>query len=290
MWSHNFNRGTAINRPQMPMTHEEIRRVAPSAFAVQPYHDRSERYVYIPTISVIEGMERAGFLPFKASQSRTRIPGKGEFTKHMIRFRHTSQNLQTVGDSTAEVVLINSHDGTSAYKLMAGLFRLVCSNGLVVSDGYQESISIKHFGNVQDAVIDGSTRIVENAPKLLSAVKAWEALPLNRGEQLALAEAAHSVRFEQDENGKTQTPIRPEQLLQPRRSEDNRQTLWHTFNVIQENATKGGLGARQEWTQERGRGRIIRTREVKGIDQDVKLNRALWALAERMAELKGHAV
>jgi uncharacterized protein DUF932 len=44
----------------------------------------------------------------------------------MLRFRHedVSQSL-AVDDVIPEVVLINSHDGTSAYKLIAGLYRLM---------------------------------------------------------------------------------------------------------------------------------------------------------------------
>jgi len=76
------------------------------------------------------------------------------------------------------------------------------------------------------------------------------------------------------------------QLLAPRRSEDNGNDLWRTFNRIQENALRGGMKARNATDEMGRRGRRVSTREVKGIDQDVKLNRALWQLAERMAELK----
>src|ERR1019366_7313859 len=107
---------------------QQIQRYAPSAFAEQPYHAQSSRYAFIPTISIIDGMRQAGFLPVMASQSRTRIADKQGFTKHMIRFR-SANSLQAgasaiVGDSILEAVLINSHDGTSAYKLMCGVFRL----------------------------------------------------------------------------------------------------------------------------------------------------------------------
>jgi hypothetical protein len=96
---------------------DEIAQRAPSALATRPYDAMSAKYTYVPTLGVIEAMIKAGFQPFSASQSRTRIAGKGDFTKHMIRFRHqdVSQAL-AVGDVIPEVVLINSHDGTSAYR------------------------------------------------------------------------------------------------------------------------------------------------------------------------------
>lgn len=286
MSAHNFSYGSRINRPQVALTLDDVRSLAPSAFAMEPHQSRSERYVYIPTVNVIEGMEKAGFKPFAASQSRTRLADKRDFTKHMIRFRHesTGGNL-VVGDSMLEVVLINSHDGSSAYQLMAGLFRLVCSNGLIVSDGMCESIHIRHQGDIVSSVIDGSTRIVEQAPKQLEAINRWTNLQLTDGEQMAFANAARTVRFG-DAEGKVRTPITAEQLLQPRHYEDGQPDLWHTFNRVQENVTKGGLSARPPRTAENRRPRRVSTRQINGIDQDVKLNKALWTLAERMAEMK----
>jgi hypothetical protein len=95
-----------VNRLQQPLTISDIARLAPSALARKAYSDRSQRYAYIPTLDVIEGMSKAGFLPFAATQSRTRDANKCEHTKHMIRFRHPSaMESLTVGDSLAEIVL-----------------------------------------------------------------------------------------------------------------------------------------------------------------------------------------
>lgn len=284
MNAHNFTVGSSMNRAQFPLTMDAIQQKAPSALATSQHASRSDRYQYIPTFEVIKGMEKAGFLPFAAMQSRCRIADKKDFTKHMIRFRHANAlSGLRVGDSLAEIVLINSHDGTSAYKLMAGLFRLVCSNGLIVADGMVDSITVRHQGNIVDQVIEGSTRIIHNAPKLIDAVDRWTGLQLTTGEQTAFAEAARTIRFA-DAEGKTETPITAEMLLRPRRSDDAKPDLWHTMNRVQENVIKGGLSAMGKDKQ--GHRRRTTTREVRGIDQDVKLNKALWQLAERMAELK----
>lgn len=290
---HNFTRGANINRPQVPLTLDQLRSIVPSAFAIQPHESRSERYVYIPTANVIEGMMKAGFQPFKATQSRSRIEGKTEYTKHMIRFRREDlTRALVVGDTVPEVVLINSHDGTSAYQLSAGFYRLVCSNGLMVSEGMQDAVKIPHKGNIIDAVIDGSERIVTGSGRASVAIEQWNRLQLTAGEQEAFAEAAHTLRF-QESDGTVKTPITAAQLLAPRRHEDageNRRPapdLWRTLNVVQENVIRGGLSARGPRDANGRRGRLVTTREVRGIDQDVRLNRALWQLAERMAELKG---
>ena len=276
------------NRPQTPLTIDEIAQRAPSALAVRPYAEMSTKYAYIPTVQIIEGMMKAGFHPFSATQSRSRIEGKAEFTKHLIRFRHqdAAQSL-VVGDVVPEVVLINSHDGACAFRLIAGLYRLVCSNGLMVSDAEITSIAVRHTGNILQDVVDGSFRLTEDAGKALGTVRNWTQLQLTDGEQHAFAQAAHTLRFA-DAEGKTTTPITADQLLAPRRYADAGNDLWKTFNRVQENVIAGGLSAVQRDAEGR-RVRRVSTRRIAGIDQDAKLNRALWHLAGRMAELKGAA-
>jgi hypothetical protein len=206
-----------INRSQTPLTIEEIAQRAPSALATRPYDAMSAKYTYVPTLGVIEAMIAAGFHPFSAVQSRTRVPGKGDFTKHMLRFRHedASQSL-AVGDVIPEVVLINSHDGTSAYKLIAGLFRLVCSNGMMVSDAEIDAINITHKGDIVGEVIEGSRKLIAQTQNSLGTVQGWTQLQLADGEQHAFAESAHTLRFA-DADGKVTTPITADQLLTPRR-------------------------------------------------------------------------
>lgn len=265
---------------------ERLQKLVPSAFATTPYYKQSSRYAFIPTSSVIDGMRQAGFLPVMASQSSTRIADKKDFTKHMIRFR-AQQSLNAsaiVGDSVLEAVLINSHDGTSRYKLMCGIFRFVCSNGMVVADSLLESINIRHTGNVIDEVIAGSNHILSEAPKVMGRIEAWKQITLAPVEQKLLADGAHALRFPVDEEtGKSTTLITPDMLLTTRRYDDNGQDLWSTFNRIQENTIKG---FRTSVRTETGRRQRATARAVRSIDGDVKLNRALWALAERMAELK----
>jgi hypothetical protein len=276
-------------------TIDSLRSLVPSAFATQPHASRSARYAYIPTSEVIEGLMAQGFAPFKAVQSRSRIEGKTEFTKHMIRFRHADASAIQVGGNIPEVVLINSHDGTSAYKLLSGIFRVICTNGLVICERNMGELNIPHKGNVINQVIEGSFQIIDDARKALSTVDTWSNLRLTAGEQNAFAEAAHSLRFA-DADGKIDTPITASQLLTPRRMADRdadgawsrpASDLYRTLNVVQENAIKGGLSARRPGERN---ARMVTTREVRGIDQDVRLNRALWQLAERMAELKGVTV
>ena len=117
-----FARSTRVMTGREALTEEVMRAAAPSIFAIDKHGSRSARYTYIPTIEVLRGLRREGFEAFYVAQSRSRIEGKTEFTKHMVRLRHADQ--QHARDEAPEVILINSHDGTSSYQMLAGLFRL----------------------------------------------------------------------------------------------------------------------------------------------------------------------
>ena len=86
-----FARNTHVVRSESPLGEEQMRLAAPSIFAPGKHASRSERYTYIPTIEVLRGLRKEGFEPFMVAQSRSRIAGKTEFTKHLIRMRHAGQ-------------------------------------------------------------------------------------------------------------------------------------------------------------------------------------------------------
>lgn len=277
-----MNRRTFQNRP---LSNEELNQIAPSAFAVTPWYAQSSRYAFVPTSQVIDGMRNAGFLPYSATQSLSRIADKKFFTKHLIRFRPENTTLAQVGDTAVEAVLVNSHDGTSQYEVSLGAFRLACLNGMMVAEGFAQIFKVRHTGNIISEVIDATSRIIEAAPQVVEQISRWKTIDLLPSEARILAEEAHSLRFEDG-----QVAPAAEKLLQPRRSSDNATNLWTTFNRIQENVIEGGLRTyTPSTTDENGRyvaPRRNRTRAVTGIAQNTQLNRALWSLAAKMAEIK----
>lgn len=269
-----------------PLTNEEIQHYAPSAFAGQPYEGQSDRYAFIPTSDVIDAMRERGYFPTMASQSRTRIAGKQNFTKHMLRFRQQG-SFSNVGDSAMEMVLINSHDGTSAYKLMLGVFRLVCSNGLVVSESLVQSIRVRHTGNIIEDVVEGTNKLIAQAPIVQDVMNLWKSIQVSQVEALDYAQAALRLRFPEG------LPLDVSKLLRVNRSEDADNNLWSIYNRAQEALVRGGRNLRyttpghiDETTGNYVQPRRGRVREVKGINENVKLNQALWSLTEEAASLK----
>jgi hypothetical protein len=251
---------------------DRLYQVAPSVFAQEPWSEVSEKYQFIPTSSVVERLAQEGFVPVKAFQSRSRIPGKKEFTKHLLRFRQEKYLDAGRDQEVPEIVLVNSHDRSSGFKLDAGVFRVVCTNGLVVSSSNFDKISVRHSGNVLDDVIEGTYRIIEEFPRVIEQIETWKRVMLKPQEQVAFAKAALQL-------SESTIEVRPEQLLVPRRYQDQADDLFTVFNKAQEHLVMGGIrGVSQT-------GRRIRTREVASVDGNVKLNKALWTLADEMAKL-----
>ena len=276
-----FSHNTRVLRGNQPLNEEQMRAAAPSIFAEGKHASRSARYTYIPTIDVLRGLRKEGFEPFMVAQGASRVEGKAAFTKHMIRMRHAGQ-VQTRPEAN-EIILINSHDGASSYQMLAGMFRFVCCNGLVVGK-VVEDVRIPHKGNIQGEVIEGAFRVLDEFASVDEHMAAMKALPLEPPENVAFATAALALRFGErgvsDTGGHLPAPVTAEQLLEARRSEDLDHSLWTTFQRVQENVIRGGQAGRS--TQ----GRRLQTRPVGSIDRGVSLNRALWMLAEEMRKLK----
>lgn len=177
-----------------------------------------------------------------------------------------------VGEAN-EIILVNSHDGSSAYQMLAGVFRFVCANGLICGDEVLD-FRIPHRGNVVDRVIEGAYTILDEFERIDRNREAMKRIELNPPEQTAFAKAALAERFEGE------PPVTPDQVLAVERREDQGSDLWAVFNRTQEHLVRGGLRART------ANNRRTRTRAVTGIDQSVKLNRGLWVLAEEMRKIK----
>ena len=260
-------------RSDSPLSDDQIRRVAPSIFADAPHESRSERYSYIPTAAVLTELRKEGFQPFMVCQTRVRNEGRREHTKHMLRLRHANQiNAREAN----EIILLNSHDGTSSYQLLGGMFRFVCSTGLVCGDTVGD-VRVPHKGDVAGHVIEGAYQVLSGFEHAQESRESMQAITLDAGESEVFARAALALKY--DDPTKP-APVTESQILMPRRFDDRRPDLWSVFNRTQENLTKGGLSGRA------ANGRRQQTRPVQGIDSDIRLNRALWLLADGMRQLK----
>lgn len=266
-----FGRINQIRRDR-PLTHEELMQHVPSIFSETKHESRSERYCYIPTITLLENLKREGFEPFFACQTKVRDLSKREHTKHMLRLRRAGQ---IASQQVPEIILLNSHDGSSSYQMIPGLFRAVCANGLVCGQSFGE-VRVPHKGDVVERVIEGAYEVLGVFDRVEEKREAMQSLLLPPPAQHALANAALTYRF-----GEEHQPVTTTQILTPRRYEDRQDDLWTTYQRIQESLLKGGLPGRN------AKGKRTHTRAVNAIDGDIKLNRALWVMTENMMDLLG---
>ena len=273
----------------------------PSIAALDKHESRSERFGFVPTFKVLEGLENNGYLVTFAQQAKTRIEGKQDFTRHMIRLRHrdylSADMAKLDVGASPEIIMCNAHDGTSSFKFMRGAFRFVCTNGLF-SGTKADDVSVRHSRDAIENCIEGVYEVMSTADEMMESASNMRSLTVNRDAAIALADSALTLRYppkeitegdgvtmrqETESEWRDRVPVKAEQIIQPRRFDDKGDDLWTRFNVIQENLMRGGQ--RGSTINANGVRRRASTRQVNGIDQNINLNRALWTLSERMAEI-----
>lgn len=243
----------------------------PAIFATKPAPFVSARYKFIPTTDYIHALEAQGWSVAKAGQTRTR-KAPADTARHMVTMEHrkyapsVSMNL---GGLAPRVHLINSHNHSSRFRLILGIFRLVCSNGLMVSQGRIQALSFAHTQSARDVADVLTNEFFADANENLERAKAWAAIDLTRDQQQRLAVTARNIRFGED------STVEPASLLEARRAADVGNSLWQTFNRLQENSTQGGI---------RFPGMRRRSRSITNIGKEVEVNTRLWTAAADMAK------
>lgn len=268
MYSHSFN----DKYEQKPV---DVSRFA-SVVATEPASTVSSRYKFIPTTEALKVLAEYGWNPVQATEARVRLPEKRGFQKHALRLVNEQFNKQmVVGSTVPQLMLTNSHAGTSAFELSLSLFEKVCANGLCVARSSTDWIKIRHFGYSDLTMAEAVESAVKGLPEVLHTTDLMKTTILNYQEQLAFARAAIELRFDGEKYS-----VEPGTMLVTSRAEEKKPTLWNTFNIVQEKVIKGNI------PQIRADNSRIRSREVKSVDENIRLNRALWTLAEEMRKLK----
>jgi hypothetical protein len=255
------------------MERNDLERVCPSFYATQPKEDVSDKYTFLNTREIACQLWDNGWMPVSAREQRANIADNKGFTKHIVRF--ANKDFKVNGERI-EIVGVNSHNRAAAFSLMAGVFRLVCSNGMVAKTSDFGSFKIKHIGDIGSQVQEAVNKISGTASKIAGSIEDFKTIDLTQNERGLFASTAHEYLYGENNHA----PITPRGLLITRRRTDEGTDLWTTFNKVQENIMKGGIRGRAKT------GRRTRTRAIKDISKDVKLNQALWTMAENFAQLK----
>ena len=282
-------------------TKNELREIAPSIFSTKPSPEVSKKYSHIPTDKLIDDMELLGWGVVDAKEVKARTNSTRGFQKHLVVFRNPDIVINQVpsgmikSDSSPtgyrnadgtfakrsfvdtvfpQILLTNSHDGKNAFTFTAGLFRMVCENGLVISTNEFEKVAIRHMGYDFDEL---QKQISEMVEKLPLTVESMNKMIETKMEQQAIVDFAKdmlAVRFPEEELKRI--TIDMDEFITPVRDEDKGNDLWSVFNVVQEKIIDGDFAYKVA-------GKLRKARQIKNFKQDQKINKELFDVALEFA-------
>lgn len=255
-------------RETSPLINEVmIRENAPAVFATSPAPHTSGKYSFVPTHRIIRAFEEQGFFTNSAEQVKSRTEEDKMYGKHLIRMQHESVNSTAfVGNAVPEILIFNAHDWSTSYKLKGGVYRFVCSNGMVVCSQEFGDMSRRHKGFDEADIILASGQFGEQMGELSDKIARFQGIELQENQRFEFAGKCALTRFDRVDGDIINS------LLTVRRYEDLPNDMWTTFNRIQENVIKGYKPAN---------GRKVRG--VTAIDRSMDINARLWGVAESFA-------
>ena len=254
------------------LTKANIMSMAPSVFAESPSDEVSKHYTHIPTERVIDDMEVLGWKPIEAKQVAARTKHTKGFQKHLIVFRNDDVVINGEDGDTVfpQIMLTNSHDGKNSFKFQAGLYRLICSNGLVIADEQFESVKMRHMGYSFEDLQNMIKEMVGKLPLTVESMNKMKAIEMGEEQILAFAKDALNARFTKKEMKRIEVDLK--ELTTPTRKEDTGSDLWSVFNVVQEKLIEGDF-------QYKAGGKVRQARVIKNFKQDMKINKELFEVA-----------
>lgn len=255
------------------LTKEQIMKVAPLALASAPTNDKlSNKYLHINTENIIDDMAKLGWLPVQAAQRKSK--GNGTiFSKHMVSFQNPEIKIKGKNgdDAYPRILLTNSHDGFNSFQFRVGIFRLVCSNGLVIADEQFTSFKLRHKGYTFEELQTIINTAIEDLPNRIQVLNKMQVRMLTQEEKKQLAIDAMQLRTNVLDAKWDEDTITD--VLEPLRDADKGDDLWSVFNVIQEKITQGGYKAALQGAK------VRKVRKIKSFERDLNVNQQLFRLA-----------
>jgi hypothetical protein len=237
----------------------------PSVRATSVSPKVSDKYVRVDSQEIIKLMQEEGFVLADVRVGRN----ASEYGKHMLDFRHADAPL-VLDNSIPRILFTNSHDGSTSARFAAGIFRLICSNGLVIGSTFANE-RVRHAGEQAHELVERMRKLAKDTTPMIDQIEGWRKVIMSASRQQDFAREAAALRFDDPDRFDRNA------ILAPRRDEDVGDSLWTVFNRIQENTVQGGI------TGQSANGRSIRSRPITSLTRDFEYNQALWKLAEKFA-------
>jgi hypothetical protein len=254
------------------LTKEQIKERASSVFTTTASPSTSDHYSHISTEKILDDMSALGWGVVDAKQVRARKQDTIGFQKHLVVFRNEDIQITSEDGENVypQILLTNSHDGKNAFTFTAGLFRMICENGLVISTQEFGQLKIRHMGYSFDELQNVVKQITEKLPLTIASLNKFREVELMEQQMIDFATKAIATRFTEDEINNIVIDF--DDLLTPTRPQDKGNDLWSVYNVIQEKLTHGLFNYNSG-------GKIRKARKIKNFNQDLQLNERLYDLA-----------
>src|SRR5210317_2331932 len=259
------------------LTKDQIRNSSPLVFADAPTNpDVSDKYLFVNTETIVDDLAKLNWFPVEVAQRKGRKKEGTIFSKHMVAFQNPEIKITSEDgdDAYPRILLTNSHDGMQAFKFSVGIFRLVCSNGLVVADEQFSDFKIKHKGYSFEELRNVVRQAVEDLPNRVQVMNDMKNRILTVTEKRKLAIDAMLIRAGVKELQYDEETITD--ILDPKRDADKGDDLWRVFNVIQEKITQGDFHAALTGAK------VRKVRKIKSFEKDMKVNKELFKLATNL--------
>ncbi len=254
------------------LSDDQIKEIAPAVFTQKPSDEVSKHYTHIPTTKVINDMRTLGWDVVDVKEVKARKAKTRGVQKHMVVFRNPDVVINGGDGDTVfpQILLTNSHDGKNAFTFTAGLFRLVCENGLVISTTQFEDVKMRHMGYTFEDLQANIREMVERLPLTVESMNKMKEIEMQEQAALDFAKRALETRFDEKQMKRIQIDLN--ELLKPTREEDYGNDVWSIFNVVQEKIIEGDF-------QYTAGNKVRKARRVKNFNQDQKINKELFELA-----------
>lgn len=264
------------------LSKEELLEACPHAFRSEPTNPNvSDKYVQANTMTVIDDLAKLGWFPVQAKQCRAQKNSSGVRSFHMIALQNpnikimkTNADGTQVVDTYPRIIMTNSHDGYNSFKFMLGVFRLVCSNGLIVCDNQMVNMSIRHINYTFEELRRIVAQAIEEVPNIVNTMNKMRTIELSEEQKKNIARSMFKIRKNVEEDAQIEVSDEVlEDILTPVRPEDFRNDLWTVFNICQEKMIKGGFSASSKNNKTR------KQRGITSIKKDMEFNQRLWGVA-----------
>jgi hypothetical protein len=258
------------------LSKKELSEMAPSIFTMTPSSEVSKKYTHIPTERVIDDMELLGWKPVDAKEVQARTKSTQGVQKHMLVFRNDDVVINGEDGDTVypQILITNSHDGKNAFQFTAGLFRMICENGLIIATDEFADLKMRHMGYTFEDLQVLIRGMVEKLPLTVEAMNKMKNVKLEEEQMFNLAKSFLNIRVEGTNNTFNNQAI--EDVLESQRKKDEGNMLWEVFNRVQENIIEGNFEYKTP------SGKLRQARVIKNFKQDQDVNKKMFSEALKL--------